>query len=102
LVVAGITVVPVGTGTSLSRYVAECIREIEKSGLKYKVTPTATVVEGSVDEVLSLIKKVHEVPFKLGAKRTFTVIKIDDRRDKPLSMNGKIESIKARLPRVEV
>ncbi len=99
---AEITVVPVGSGTSLSKYVAECIREIGKSGLKYKVTPTATIVEGSLDEVLALIKRVHEAPFKHGVKRVFTVIKIDDRRDKALSMSGKIESIKTRLPEAKI
>jgi uncharacterized protein YqgV (UPF0045/DUF77 family) len=40
---------------------------------------------------------MHETPFLNGAKRVSTRIGIDDRRDKTLSMAGKMEAVKSKL-----
>jgi uncharacterized protein (TIGR00106 family) len=95
MVVAGVSVVPVGTKTaSVSSYVKDCLRVLDKhKGLKYELTPMATVIEGPLDRILKAIKEMHEVPFSKGVVRVLTHITIDDRRDKDLTMQGKIESV---------
>ena len=95
MVVAGVSVVPVGTETpSVSSYVKDCLRILDKhKDLKYELTPMATVIEGPLDEILEAIKEMHEAPFSKGAMRVLTHITIDDRRDKDLTMQGKIESV---------
>jgi uncharacterized protein YqgV (UPF0045/DUF77 family) len=40
---------------------------------------------------------MHEQPFGQGAARVSTLIKIDDRRDKPGSIEGKIRSVREKL-----
>ena len=40
---------------------------------------------------------MHETPFLKGALRVSTRISIDDRRDKELSMEGKLEAVKVKL-----
>ena len=52
-----------------------------------------TILEGSLDQVLEAVRQVHEVPFALGALRVVTTVKIDERRDKKLTMSGKLESV---------
>lgn len=52
------------------------IAEIQASGLKYKVCPFETVIEGEYDEVMALVKRVHEVLEKNGTKKLMTYIKI--------------------------
>lgn len=93
------TTVPMGTaGTSLSKYVANCHKVVEaQDKVKYMLTPMSTVLEGDLDDILQLIRKVHEVPFGEGAMRVSTSIKIDDRRDKTASMLQKLESVKSKL-----
>jgi uncharacterized protein YqgV (UPF0045/DUF77 family) len=44
---------------------------------------------------------MHEVPFGKGALRVVTTLKIDDRRDKVLSMEGKLTSVRKRMPSVK-
>ena len=51
-----------------------------------------TVVQGKLDRVLELARQMHEVPFGLGAARVLTTISIDDRRDRALSIEGKVRS----------
>jgi uncharacterized protein YqgV (UPF0045/DUF77 family) len=36
---------------------------------------------------------MHEVPFTMGAKRVSTTINIDDRRDKPQTIEGKVKAV---------
>ena len=95
MVVAGISVVPVGTKTtSISSYVRDCLRVLDKhKNLKYELTPMATVIEGSLDEILEVVKEMHEVTFSKGVMRVLTHITIDDRRDKKLTMHGKVEAV---------
>ncbi|NHK32197.1 MAG: MTH1187 family thiamine-binding protein [Asgard group archaeon] len=95
---ANVTVIPLGTGnTSLSKYIAECVKEIEKSGIKHTLTPFGSVLEGDLDEIFEVIKKIHEVPFKHGVMRVATLINIDDRRDKKASSEQKLKSVMDRL-----
>ena len=93
-VIVEISVVPLGTGgTSLSRYIAECVSVLETSRCRYQLTPMGTIVEGPLDRVLELIKLMHEVPFKKGVSRVVTSIRIDDQRDGKASMKKKVESV---------
>lgn len=98
-VVAEVTVVPLGTGTtSLSSYVAEVEKVLAKyNNIKTMLTPMATVLEGDLDEILKAVREMHEVPFAKGAKRVSTRVSIDDRRDKNLSMAGKVKAVKSKL-----
>ena len=92
------SVVPLGTGESVSGRVAEVIRIVDESGLPYKTNPMGTVVEGGWDEVMALIRKCHEAV--LGeASRVLTSISIDDRPGKPDRITGKVQSIEKRLGR---
>ena len=98
MVIAEITVVPLGTGSpSLSKYVAACAKVLNESGVNHTLTPMGSVIEGTLDEILEVIRKVHSVPFAEGAQRVSTRIVIDERRDKDATAKGKIESVKSKL-----
>jgi len=98
MAVMEISVVPIGTGSpSISHYVAECVAIVREKGLRYEVTSMGTNVEGDLRELLSIAEQMHELPFKRGAQRVVTSIKIDDRRDKRLSMRGKKEAVEKKL-----
>jgi uncharacterized protein YqgV (UPF0045/DUF77 family) len=43
---------------------------------------------------MQCLLRMHEVPFTHGAGRVYTTIKIDDRRDKKATMEGKIRSVR--------
>lgn len=77
---------------------ADChnVLETEKR-IKYALTPMGTVLEGDLDVILEMVRKMHEVPFDKGAMRVSTLIKIDDRRDKESTMEQKIDSVEKKL-----
>lgn len=92
-----ISVVPIGTETpSVSKYIASALSELEKEeGVAYRLTPMATIVEAkNIKKLFSIAEKMHACVVDKGAKRVFMVLKIDDRHDKKLTMEGKIESVK--------
>lgn len=92
-VIIEFVIVPLGE-LSLSRYVAKVVKLLEEKGVKYMLTPMATIIEvPTVEEGLKLINEAHELMFKLGAKRVSTTIRIDDRRDKERQMEDKVESV---------
>lgn len=97
-----ISFVPIGVGTSLSRYIARVIRNIEKSGLKYQLTPMGTIVEGEWNEISKLIDYSHNLIFEMGIERIITNIKIDYRLDKKSSMQDKIDSVKKKMVETDV
>jgi len=99
MAVAEITIIPSGTGTpSVSTHVAKALKVLQQEeNVKYQVTSMGTIVEGDLDRILLLAKKMHEAAFDESVRRVATLLKIDDRRDKPLSMEGKLSSVMGKL-----
>ncbi len=98
-VIAEVTVVPLGTtSASLSSFVAEAEKVLKNfPALKSLLTPMSTILEGEMADVLEAVKAMHEVPFRMGAMRVSTTLRIDDRRDKAITMAGKLAAVKAKL-----
>ena len=99
MVVAEVSIVPLGTGTpSISKHVARALRVLrEAKDVKYELTAMGTIIEGDLDKVLKVVKHMHEDAFAEGVVRVLTTIKIDDRRDKTLSIDGKIGAVQRQL-----
>ena len=98
MAVVFVTVVPLGTATpSVSQYVAGVERVLRESGLKHELTGMGTIIEGDLDAILPVVRKMHEQPFSQGVMRVSTSIRIDDRRDKKGSIEGKVRSVKEKL-----
>lgn len=95
-----VSIAPLGTATtSLSSYVAGVERVLKDSGLKSQLTAMGTIIEGDIDAILPVLRRMHELPFAEGAVRVSTLIKIDDRRDKTSSIEGKVRSVMEKLGR---
>ena len=103
-VVAEISVLPVGTGsTGVSHYVAACLDVVkDRKDISYRLTPMGTILEGPLDIIIEVARKMHEVPFGKGAARVVTTLKIDKRRDKANTMDGKLKSVLKLRPSVKV
>ncbi len=99
MAIVEVSIVPLGTGTTgVSRYVASCVKVLRgEKDLKYQLTPMGTVIEGDLDMILGAIRKMHEQPFISGAKRVLTTVRVDDRRDRAATMDGKVDSVIEKL-----
>jgi len=94
-----LSVVPIGTATpSLSQYVARALQIVQSEpDINYELTAMGTIIEGDLERLLTLVGKMHQSAFDAGAVRVLTTVKIDDRRDKAVSISGKVESVRKKL-----
>jgi len=99
MAIAEVSVVPLGTKTpAVSQYVARAVKVLEQEkDLKYEITAMGTIIEGDLDRILAVVKKMHEGTFGEGVVRVLTTVKIDDRRDKAQGMKEKMNSLKKKL-----
>ena len=99
MVIAEVSVVPLGTKTpSVSQYVARAVKVLEQEkDIRYEMTAMGTIIEGDLDRILTVVKKMHEGIFGEGVARVITTVKIDDRRDKAKGMKEKVDSLKKKL-----
>lgn len=96
-VIVDLTIVPIGVGVSLSRYVAACQRVLEDAGLTIQLHANGTNIEGEWDAVFAAIRRCHEVLHEMGAPRISTVIKAGTRNDRPQTMDDKLRSVREKM-----
>ncbi len=93
-----ITVVPLGVGTSLSHFVAKAVQELESvPEIDYELTSMGTIVLGRMDRLMEVAQKMHQAVLDAGAQRVETIIRIDDRQDKPVTLSSKLDSVRKEL-----
>ena len=98
MAIVAVSISPVGAGVSVANFVAAALRVVrEQQSVRFRLDPMFTTLEGDLDEVLALIRRMQEAVFECGAVRVGTVIKIDDRRDRPVRMEEKLRSVEERL-----
>ena len=99
MAIVELTVCPLGTGeTSASKYVAGAQKVLaDQDKVKFMLNPMGTVMEGDIDEIFALIRKIQEDVFDKGVDRVYSIIKVDDRRDKISSMEQKLASVNSKL-----
>ncbi|MBS6525628.1 MULTISPECIES: MTH1187 family thiamine-binding protein [Aedoeadaptatus] len=99
MAVVELTLVPIGTQkTSCSPFVAaayDAVKDNDK--VEIRLNPMGTVLEGDIDELFACVRKMQEAVFEAGADRVYSVVKIDDRRDKKASLDQKVNSVMSKL-----
>ena len=95
--IAEFTIIPLGVGVSLSKYVAICEQILVETGLSYELHANGTNLEGEWDEVMAAIKTCHERLHDLGVPRIATQIKIGTRTDREQKMVDKVASVREKM-----
>jgi len=90
------SVVPIGSGVSISPQIARVLKIVADSGVNYKANPMGTVLEGEWDAVMAVIRKCHDAVMK-DAERALTRISIDDRKGKEARIEKKLASVEQKL-----
>jgi uncharacterized protein (TIGR00106 family) len=98
MAVVEVSIIPLGVpGTSLSGHVARVLKVLQESSLKFELTAMGTIINGDLEEIWQVLRKMHESCFAGEVGRVLTQVKIDDRRDKPASSEQKIRSVMSKL-----
>jgi uncharacterized protein (TIGR00106 family) len=96
---AELTVIGLGQeDPSAGQYIAEIQRRLAaQDKVGYRLQAMGTELEGSTEDILSVVAELHRVPFELGLPRVYTVLKLDERRDKEQTLDDKVRSVEEQL-----
>jgi uncharacterized protein (TIGR00106 family) len=96
---AELTVIGLGrTDPSAGQYIAEIQRRLAaQNKVRYELHAMGTDLEGSTEDILDIVAELHRVPFEMGLPRVYSVLKLDERRDKEQSLADKVRSVEDRL-----
>jgi len=96
---AELTIIGLGRpDASASLYLAEVQRRLSRQDVvRWDLHAMGTNLEGETAEILRVVGELHAVPFELGLPRVYTVLKLDERRDKPQSLASKVGSVRRLL-----
>ena len=96
---ADLTVIALGRAdVSASAYVAEIQRRLAaQDRVRYRLHAMGTSLEGTTEDVLAVVGELHAVPFEMGIPRVYTVLKLDERRDREQTLDDKVASVERAL-----
>src|SRR3954451_19391388 len=97
---AELTILALGRqAVSASAYIAEIQRRLAaQDRANYRMHSMGTALEGSTQDILAVVNWLPETPFDMGVPRVYTVLKLDERRDKPdQTLDDKVNSVEERL-----
>jgi uncharacterized protein (TIGR00106 family) len=94
LVNASVQIVPIVLDKHPYEWVDEAIAIIQQSGIKYEVTPFATVLEGTYDEVMRLLHNINEELYKKGCAEWISNIQLQVRSKGDVTGSEKTDKFK--------
>src|SRR4051812_4608320 len=96
---ADLTVIALGRpDASASTYIAEIQRRLAaQDRVRYLMHAMGTSLEGTTADILAVVGELHAVPFELDVPRVYTVLKLDERRDREQTLADKVASVERLL-----
>ena len=95
MIIAQLSIAPVGKDVSVSKYVKLVLETLKKEQIKFETNAMATVIEtDDLRTLFDVVEKAHNAVLAVGAKRVITELKIDDRRDKDATITSKLNALK--------
>ena len=94
MIISQLSIAPVGKDISLSKYVKKVINVLKENNITFETNDMATVIETEdLETLFNVVEKAHNAVIKSGARRVITELKIDDRRDKNVTIGTKIKAL---------
>ena len=97
---ADLTILALGRAeVSASEYIAEIQRKLSRQDrVRYRMHAMGTSLEGTTADILTVVAELHAVPFDQGVPRVYTILKLDERRDRPgQTLAEKVRAVEDRL-----
>jgi uncharacterized protein (TIGR00106 family) len=99
LATADLTVIALGRAeASASAYIAEIQRRLAaQARVRYEMHAMGTSLEGATADIIAVFGELHAVPFEMGIPRVYSILKLDERRDREQTLADKVESVRRKL-----
>ena len=93
-IVADVSIAPFGEGTSVGKYAKRAVEALRASGLRLEVGAMSTTLEANnTQEIFEAVQKAKEAVFAMGVKRVYVVLRIDERRDRTITIDTKKNAV---------
>ncbi len=95
MILAQVSISPLGSDVSVSKYVKKVLRILEKEPVTCHTNAMATVLEAeTTDQLFSAVQHAHDALIhEPGVKRVITELKIDHRTDKEATFESKVKRV---------
>lgn len=98
MAMAAVSISPGGVGPSVGEHVAAALRVLEQQdAVRFEIGPMFTTLEGDLEAIFRVVLGMREAVFAKGAPRCGIVLKVDERRDKEMTMESKLASVRRSL-----
>ena len=97
---ADLTVIALGRpGAGASEYIAEIQRRLrDQDRVRFRMHAMGTSLEGTTADILAVVGELLAVPFEMDVPRVYSVLKLDERGDKPdQTLDDKVRAVEERL-----
>lgn len=84
-----IQVLPKIKGDDTYAVVDKAIEAIQRSGVKYRVCPFETVMEGPYEKLMAVVEQAQQACFQAGAEEVLVNLKIQRRPNEDVSIEEK-------------
>lgn len=98
---ADFTIIPLGGSESAS--VSEILAEVKRrlatqERVAFEMHAMGTLLQGDAADIFALVHEMSQVPFESGRPRVYTILKLDERRDRPdQTLADKVRAVDERL-----
>lgn len=88
-----------GPSESNAGYLAEVHRRLAaQDKVRFRMHAMGTLLEGAAEDIFALVAEMQAVPFEMGVPRVYSILKVDNRRDRPdQTLEDKERSVQERL-----
>lgn len=93
-----LSIVPLDHGLHMKAEIARVIDLIDQSGINYQLTAMGTLLEGSPDQIWTMLRQCHETIAQTSS-RVLTRIVIDDKRESQGQLKQKVKDVEEALGR---
>lgn len=93
-----LSIIPVGRDEHTSDELAQVLKLIDESGLRYELTPSSTCIEGEWQEIMALVRLCHE-RVRARCPHVVTNIKIEDDAGARNQLAANVEALEKKVGR---
>ena len=86
------SIAPMDKGPSVGQYVARALDIVDRSGIPYRLNPMGTVLEGTWEEVLGVVRHCLE-DLERDCERVTITMKLDHRKGRTGALRAKVEQV---------
>ena len=92
------SIAPMDKGASVGAYVARALEIVDRSGIPYRLNPMGTVLEGTWEEVMGVVRHCLE-DLDRDCERITVTMKLDHRKGRTGALRSKVDDMETRLGR---